>query len=101
MCSPGYRRGSTFVSTTRRFPDMAPRDTSKADTNDTSAADASTTEGATAAGAKPADPQRVVIEQAPAEPAVFYGEGGIVPGSGNATDPNKPHVKADYQPFSW
>lgn len=48
------------------------------------------------------DPQRVVIEQAPAEPAVFYGpEGGQVPGSHAATDPNKPHTKADYQPFEW
>lgn len=42
------------------------------------------------------DPQRVVIEQAEPEPAVFYGpEGGQVPGA-----PSEP-VKADYQPFSW
>ncbi|AOT25168.1 hypothetical protein PBI_TERROR_57 [Mycobacterium phage Terror] len=77
---------------------MAPRDTSKPDTT----ADTDKAGSAPAASTStPADPQRVVIEQAPAEPAVFYGEGGIVPGSGNATDPNKPHVKAQYQPFDW
>ncbi|AYD84646.1 hypothetical protein SEA_PAITO_62 [Mycobacterium phage Paito] len=84
---------------------MGARDTNKNDTSEatasTTAADASTTEDATAASSKPAEPQRVIIEQAPAEPAVFYGEGGIVPGSGSATDPNKPHVKANYQPFDW
>lgn len=74
-------------------------DKSAEPTTSTSATDASTTEGAKTAGAN--QPQRVVVEQAPAEPAVYYGEGGIVPGSGAATDPNKPHVKADYQPFKW
>ncbi|ANU79767.1 hypothetical protein BI023_gp61 [Mycobacterium phage Sneeze] len=77
---------------------MAPRDTSKPDTTaDTDKADSTPA----ASTSTPAEPQRVVIEQAPAEPAVFYGEGGLVPGSGNATDPNKPHVKAHYQPFDW
>lgn len=38
----------------------------------------------------------VVIEQAPAEPAVFYGEGGEQPATAD-----RPHVKADYQPFQW
>lgn len=100
---------------------MPARDTSKADTTpdsgepttSTSATDASTTEGAKAAGvSQPAltpssaggaasaqqgagDPVRVQIEQAPPEPEVQY------PGDPNATDPNRPHVKADYQPFEW
>lgn len=47
------------------------------------------------------DPQRVIIEQAPAEPAVHYGDDAQVPGSHSATDPNKPHVKARYEPFGW
>ena len=50
---------------------------------------------------QPADPTRIVIEQAPPEPAVFYGDGGLVPGTGHATDQNKPHVKANYQSFDW
>lgn len=77
---------------------MPAKDTAdKATDNSTSATDASTTQGAAAAGVeqKPAtDPTRVVIEQAPAEPAVFYGEG-------DATNPNRPHVKAEYSPFEW
>lgn len=98
---------------------MAPRDTSKAGSTDTpdtgdgdattstSATDASTTESAGIDGPTgtvldgvistkpPTDPQRVVIEQPPAEPAVFYGDGGL-------QAPNAPApVKANYQPFEW
>lgn len=74
--------------------------------------DASTTQGKQAAGvdttagrtpsseggaatANAAGVQRVQIEQAPPEPAVNY------EGDPSATDPNRPHVKADYQPFEW
>lgn len=81
-------------------------------TTSTSAQDASTTEGAKAAGVtrpdltpssaggaataqQGADPVRVQIEQAPPEPEVQY------PGDPNATNPDRPHVKADYQPFEW
>ena len=83
-------------------------------TSSTSAQDASTTEGQKAAGVTPApstpssaggaasaqqgassDPLRVQIEQAPPEPEVQY------PGDPNATNPDRPHVKADYQPFEW
>ncbi|GFG65804.1 hypothetical protein MKUB_32940 [Mycobacterium kubicae] len=87
-------------------------DAAKADTTfdngkpDTGAAasDVSTATGTPVSGpaiTPPAEPQRVIVEQAPAEPAVYYGEGGQVPGAASATDPNKPHVKADYQPFEW
>lgn len=87
-------------------------------TSSVSAQDASTTEGAKAAGvtpppsvpssaggaataqqdaARPAGDQvtRVQIEQAPPEPDVLY------PGSHDATDPNRPHVRAEYSPFDW
>jgi hypothetical protein len=106
---------------------MAPKSTSTPDTPDSgepttsvSATDASTTEGAKAAGvqAPTATPSsaggaataqqdaaqaptsgdqvtRVQIEQAPPEPDVLY------PGSQDATDPNRKHVRADYQPFDW
>lgn len=89
---------------------MAARSTSKPDT-DTTDDDAPTAAPAGNAGGEsstpePAsagspDPTRIVIEQAPPEPAVFYGEDALVPGAGNATDPNRPHVKADYHPFEW
>ena len=59
-------------------------------TTSTSAEDASTTQGAAAAGVT-----KVQIEQAPPEPDILY------PGSQDATDPNRPHVRADYQPFTW
>lgn len=70
---------------------MAARDTNKPDTNKPDEAE-STPEPATS---QPADPQRVIIEQAPAEPAVFYGDGGIQPATAGQ------HVKADYKPFEW
>lgn len=47
------------------------------------------------------DPTRIVIEQPAPEPAVLYGEGGIVPGSSDATNPDRPHVQAEYQGFTW
>lgn len=83
-------------------------------TTSTSAQDASTTEGAKAAGIpQPAKTPssaggaasteqaaqdstvKVQIEQAPPEPDVLY------PGSNDATDPDRPHVRAKYEPFSW
>lgn len=83
-------------------------------TSSTSAQDASTTEGQKAAGVTPPastpsaaggaataqqgagnDPVRVQIEQAPDAPDVQY------PGDPNATNPDRPHVKANYQPFEW
>lgn len=82
-------------------------------TTSTSAQDASTTEGAKAAGIEqPAvtpsseggaasTPQgeqvmKVQIEQAPPEPEVLY------PGDAqDATNPDRPHVKAKYEPFEW
>lgn len=68
---------------------MAARDTNKPDTNKPDEAEAAPEPANT-------DPQRVVIEQAPAEPAVYYdGE------HSNATNPSKPHVKAKYGPFEW
>lgn len=94
-----------------RDPDKA--DAAKPDTtfdngqpgDGAAAADVTTETGAplsSSANAGPAaDPQRIVIEQPAPEPAVYYGEGGQVPGAASATDPNKPHVQADYQPFSW
>jgi hypothetical protein len=41
------------------------------------------------------DPVRVQIEQAAPEPEVQY------PGDPNATNPDRPHVKAKYEPFTW
>lgn len=83
---------------------MAARPTAKPDTDTTPdetapAVDTENTadvksDGPTPAEPKPADPQRVVIEQAPAEPAVFYGDGGVQP------EPRE-HVKAVYEPFEW
>lgn len=70
---------------------MAARDTNKPDTDKTDAPETAP-EPATS---QPADPQRVIIEQAPAEPAVFYGDGGIQPATGGQ------HVKAVYTPFEW
>ena len=88
-------------------------DKSNQPTSSTSATDASTAEGAKASGvsapaatpssaggaatAQQADPStvKVQIEQAPPEPEVLY------PGSQDATDPNRKHVRADYQPFKW
>ena len=35
-----------------------------------------------------------MIEQAPAEPAVYYGDGGV-------QAPKSEPVKADYKPFEW
>ena len=69
-------------------------------TTSISAQDASTTEGAKAAGVDPSAPQgeqvtKVQIEQAPPEPDILY------PGAQDATDPNRPHVRADYKPFTW
>lgn len=87
---------------------MAPRPSTKADTT----AEESTDETAAPAGdtgtepgtpepasastdeQKPTDPQRIVIEQAPAEPAVFYGPEGVQPAP-------REHVKAVYEPFEW
>lgn len=93
---------------------MAPRDTTKADTDKTEAGEPVSTTAPKPPGetldtapadqaqsVSTSDPQRVVIEQAPPEPAVYYGEGGIVPGNSRATDPNKPHTKAKYEPFKW
>lgn len=69
---------------------MAPRDTTKADSTDTP-----DTSDSTAATSPPAEPQRIVIEQAPAEPSVFYGDGGILA-------PTMPApTKARYEPFTW
>ena len=82
---------------------MAARPTTKPDTDTTEPAEPATegaaaadvkSDGPTPAEQKPADPQRVVIEQAPAEPAVFYGDGGVQP------EPRE-HVKAVYEPFEW
>lgn len=92
----------------------AAKDKSSEPTTSTSATDASTTEGAKAAGveAPNAVPSsaggaataqqdqdktvKVQIEQAPAEPEVLY------PGdASDATNPNRPHVKAKYEPFEW
>ncbi|AHJ86610.1 hypothetical protein Jolie2_60 [Mycobacterium phage Jolie2] len=87
-------------------------DKSSEPTSSTSATDASTTAGAAAAGvqAPTAAPSsaggaataqqdstvKVQIEQAPAEPDVLY------PGdASDATNPARPHVKADYKPFKW
>lgn len=87
------------------------KDKSSEPTSSTSATDASTTAGAAAAGvsAPNATPSsaggaataqqdstvKVQIEQAPPEPEVLY------PGSQDATDPNRKHVKAKYEPFEW
>lgn len=87
-------------------------DKSNQPTTSTSATDASTAEGAKAAGVSaPAAPPssaggaataqqdgvtRVQIEQAPPEPEVLY------PGDAtDATNPDRPHVKANYGPFEW
>lgn len=72
---------------------MAPRPTSKPDTDTTDTAEPAT-DSAPAADVQPAEPQRVVVEQAPAEPAVFYGPEGVQP------EPRE-HVKAVYEPFEW
>ncbi|QFG10141.1 hypothetical protein PBI_LEMURIA_63 [Mycobacterium phage Lemuria] len=96
----------TSTSTTAPAEDKSTEPTSS-----TSATDASTTTGAAAAGvsAPNATPSsaggaataqqdstvKVQIEQAPPEPEVLY------PGSQDATDPNRKHVRADYQPFEW
>lgn len=75
--------------------DATPDETTPAVDTDTSAeaVDVKSDEP-TPAEQKPTDPQRIIIEQAPAEPAVFYGDG-------DATNPDKPHVKAKYDPFEW
>lgn len=92
----------------------AAKDKSSEPTTSTSATDASTTEGAKAAGVSQpaATPSsaggaatanqdadkvtRVQIEQAPPEPEVLY------PGDAqDATNPDRPHVKAKYEPFKW
>lgn len=87
-------------------------DKSNQPTSSTSATDASTTEGAKAAGVNPpaATPSsagyiattqqdgtlKVEIAQAPPEPEVLY------PGDAqDATNPDRPHVKAKYEPFKW
>lgn len=88
------------------------KDTSTEPTSSTSATDASTTEGAKAAGVSQpaATPSsaggaataqqdgtlKVEIAQAPPEPEVLY------PGDAqDATNPDRPHVKAKYEPFEW
>lgn len=90
----------------------AAKDKSSEPTTSTSATDASTTEGAKAAGvqAPSAVPSsaggaataqqdgtlKVEIAQAPPEPEVLY------PGDAqDATNPDRPHVKAKYEPFEW
>ncbi|MCV7226075.1 hypothetical protein [Mycolicibacterium komossense] len=84
---------------------MALRDYTKTDTpdpaTDTGEATTSTTEADASTQPAATDPQRVVIEQAPAEPAVFYGEGGIVPSAVATTDPDQPFTPAEYKPFEW
>lgn len=87
-------------------------DKSNQPTSSTSATDASTTAGAKASGvsAPAATPSsaggaataqqdstvKVQIEQAPPEPEVLY------PGDAtDATNPDRPHVKANYGPFEW
>lgn len=75
-------------------------DTDKPD-DDTPTSESPAAAAALSADKPAADPQHIVIEQAPAEPAVFYGDGGLVPGAHAATDPNKPHVQAQYEPFEW
>ena len=85
---------------------------SSAPTSSVSATDASTTEGAKAAGVSQpaATPSsaggaataqqdgalKVEIAQAPPEPEVLY------PGdASDATNPDRPHVKAKYEPSEW
>lgn len=101
------------MATKPNTPDTTGPDSGEPTTS-TSATDASTTEGAKTAGvsqppATPSseggaataqqgassDPLRVQIESAPPEPEVQY------PGDPNVSNPNRPHVKADYQPFEW
>lgn len=101
------------MATKPNTPDTTGPDSGEPTTS-TSATDASTAQGAAAAGVTSppstpssaggaasaqqgasSDPVRVQIEQAPPEPEVQY------PGDPNATNPNRPHVKADYQPFEW
>jgi hypothetical protein len=88
-----------------------PTDKSSDPTTSVSEQDASTTQGSKAAGvqAPTATPSsaggaataqqdstvRVQIEQAPEEPAVMY------QGTAPTADPEKPFVRADYQPFEW
>ena len=88
----------------------SPTDKSTEPTTSTSATDASTTEGAKAPTATPSsaggaataqqdnvprDPVRVELTNPEPAPEVHY------PGDDTATDPAKPHVKADYKPFEW
>lgn len=90
-----------------------PTDKSTDATASTSASDASTTEGAKASGvsAPAATPSsaggaatavqdastvRVELAQPVPPPEVHY------PGdASDATNPDRPHVKADYKPFEW
>jgi hypothetical protein len=92
-------------------PSSTPQDGPEPTTS-TSGEDASTTEGnpaqspqegtqapssaGGAATAQQANTVRVEVAQAPPEPDVLY------PGDQKAaTDPQRKHVRADYQPFVW
>ncbi len=75
--------------------DATPDETTPAVDTDTSAeaADVKSDEP-TPAEQKPTDLTRIEIVQAPAEPAVYYGDGGVQP-------EQREHVKAEYTPFEW
>lgn len=90
--------------------DNSKTDQSSEPTQSVSSTDASTTQGAKAAGvqaptgtpssaggaatAQQDQVTRVQVEQAPKEPDVLYGEGGV-------QAPVREHVRAEYTPFDW